>query len=286
MGRGRLALVAWPGGKGRQLNELLGLIPYTQTFVEPFGGGAAVLLNRRPSPVEVYNDLDGDLVNLFQVVRCPELFSRWETLVELTMYSRDEFRKACAILNSPNKHEYNEVARAWAMYTAQNQSYGGNHKRTEGQWSRSVTTNSGASRWWSKYDTLVAVHTRLRNVQIESSDAVSVIETWDTPDTTFYIDPPYVLDTRAEKYYQHEMEDEDHKHLIDVLLNVEGAVVLSGYDHPIYWPLVEAGWHVTKYEAHASSFVAGNGESMPVRTEYVWRNPVAVGLGQQQTLFA
>jgi DNA adenine methylase len=260
-----LTLIRWAGGKGRQLGDLLPLIPVSGSYVEPFGGGASVLLNRPRVGVEVYNDLDAALVNLFQCVR-----DRGEELYEylrLVPYSRVEFERCLGFdaLQDP-------VRRAAAFYTVINQSISGKRLARRGDWARGRMDNL-AERWVDRVDGLREVVDRLRLVQVESRDALDVLQEWDGKDVTFYCDPPYVLDTRSSrKYYAIEPGDDYHEELVDVLLGVEGAVVLSGYNHPIYRRLLDEGWWVDSYGALAVMEVVQEGGVKGRRVEMVFRN--------------
>lgn len=278
-----LSLISYVGGKGRQLNELLPLIPQSRCFVEAFGGGASVLLNRERSEVEVYNDLNGNLINLFRVVKDRSSFAEFQRLVELTLWSKDEFAEALRVLYDGSPRT--PVEKAWAFYTIQNMGISGKLHRTVGNWSRSQQDSGNTERWWGRLEKLGAIHERLKFVQIDHQPALDCIQYWDSPDTTFYLDPPYVLDTRHQKYYDIEMEDEEHVQLVDALLNVKGSVVLSGYEHPLYDPLADAGWQVWRYPTVASMRVTSEQELKPKRTEVVWRNPQAVRLAGQGRLF-
>lgn len=269
-----LSLVRWAGGKGKQLTDLLPLIPPGHLYVEPFGGGASVLLNKPPSPVEVYNDLDEGLVNLFEVVRDEDSFQRFHRTISLTPYSREVFERAL------NWEEWEDpVMRAAGFYTVLNQSISGKRLARKGDWSRGKQDNV-AERWFKRHDSLEWIFRRLRSVQIEMRDALDVLQEWDSPRAVFYCDPPYVLDTRSKrKYYAVEQSDDFHERLVDILLTVKGSVVLSGYDHPIYNRLTEEGWITDGYHATAIMEVVGNKGMKGGRREMVWRNRKAAQSG-------
>lgn len=269
-----VTLLRWAGGKGKQLGDLLPLIPTGKIYVEPFGGGASCLFNRQRSEVEVYNDLDGALVNLFQVVRDEESFTRFRRHVLLMPYSRDEFERCLGFDSLADP-----VLRAVAFYTVINQSISGKRLARRGDWARGRVDNL-AEAWFKRLEGLEVVHERIRHVQIESRDALDVLQEWDTPGTVFYCDPPYVLETRSQrKYYAVEPGDDYHRELVDVLLNVRGAVVLSGYDHPVYGRLNEEGWWSDQYGARASMQVVQEGGAKQKRTEIVYRNRKACEQG-------
>lgn len=278
-----LSLVSYVGGKGTHLDDLLPLIPFTSTYVEPYGGAASILLNRRRSEVEVYNDLNNDLVNLFRVVRDPLMGPDFEAMVDATLYSRAEFERAIDITNS---NTVSPLDRAWATFVIHNQGISGKLHTSYGNWARSRENNINSRRWWGKYNRLLQIRHRFEHVQIESRDALEVITAWDSPETTFYLDPPYVLETRAGRsYYAFEQPIEHHESLVQILLAVEGCVVLSGYEHAVYEPLTEAGWTVDAYSKSAVTAVAEQGGTKPARVEVVWRNPQCLLHGAQMPLF-
>lgn len=277
-----LSLIRWAGGKGRQLGDLLPLIPHSKTYVEPFGGGASVLLNRDKSQVEVYNDLDGALVNLFQVVRDDRLFTEFAHKLGWVLYAKEDFVEA---VNHHSDEGLSRVDRAVLFYTMLNQSISGKRLASAGDWARGRMDNL-ADRFVLRQDKLGNVHRRLRGVQIESRDALDVLQEWDGPDTVFYCDPPYVLDTRSKrKYYAVEPGDDYHVQLVDVLLSVRGMVVLSGYDHPVYERLRDSGWFSDLYGASAVMEVVKQKGAKKGRTEIVYRNQQAAEMGMRRPLF-
>lgn len=272
-------MVRWAGGKGRQLKDLLPLIPESKTYVEPFGGGASVLLNKRPSDVEVYNDLDSALVNLFEVVRDDETFDEFAMRLEWTPYARSEFAKA---VQEHADHD-DRVVRAVMFYTMLNQSISGKRLALKSEWSRSRYQNL-SERWEMRQAKLGPIHARIRRVQIECRDALDILQEWDGPDTVFYCDPPYILDTRKkQKYYAVEPGDDYHNQLVDVLLEVAGMVILSGYEHPIYQRLRDKGWMTDIYGANATMDTQRKVEAG--RKEIVYRNPQAADMGERRPLF-
>jgi len=279
------------------LDDLLPLIPYDQLFVDVFGGGGSVLLNRKPSPVEVYNDLDGNLVNLFRVIQHPEHSIELERRLRSTLYSKSEFVKAIAIVKGELDPQ-DPVEQAWAMFVNMNQSVVGRVYRTQGNWSRAAISVSGESAvvagWKSLVNRLGAIYDRLSAVQVEQRDAIECIGYWDGRDTVLYVDPPYVHDTRVEtEYYAHEMSNDDHERLVDALISVNGYAVVSGYDHPIYNRFDSSGWTRVEFDRlttmTASQRGVGDDWSRDIkprgkRTEVVWLNPKAQNSREEPTL--
>ena len=226
---GKLIAFGWYGGKYSHLNWLLPLLPQTQHYCEPFGGSAAVLINRKPSPVETYNDIHGDVVNFFRVLR-----DQKEALVEaigLTPFSREEFEIACTQANG-----LSDLERARRFYILARQVRTGlAQKASSGRWAHCLLTSragmAGAlSRWLVSVEDLPEIAQRLLRVQIEHAPAIEDIKRYDSEETLFYCDPPYPHDSRSDNNaYAHEMTDKEHQQLADVLHNVKGKVALSGY---------------------------------------------------------
>ena len=275
------------------LDDLLPLIPYDNLFVDVFGGGGSVLLNRARSPVEVYNDLDGNLVNLFRVLQTDPL--ELERRLRSTLYSKEEFVKAIHIIDGRDKPA-DDIERAWAMFVNMNQSVVGRVIRTQGNWSRAAISVSGESAvvagWKSLVNRLAGVYDRLSGVQVEQREANEAIKYWDGSETVFYVDPPYIHDTRVEaEYYAHEMGDDAHIQMVDTLLDCRGHVVLSGYDHPIYSRLNDAGWERIEFRRVTTMTASQRGKGddwdreIKPRGERVWLNPKAHSQKADPTLW-
>ena len=245
------------------------ILPYLNTphqvYVEVYGGGASVLLNKPPSPIEVLNDIDSEVVNIFRVVQDEAKFRELKHRLEWTLYSREEFVKALDIVQ--NETITDPVLRAWAFFVAQNQGFAGKDSRdfSEGDWGRSFARNK-ATAFANKVLNLDLIRKRLQHVQVDNIDAVACIQYWDSPDTLFYLDPPYVHDTRILKEaYHHEADHDHHRLLVNTLLSIKGQAVLSGYEHEIYEPLLEQGWQ--KVEIDTVCFAAGRTRESKLRGE-------------------
>jgi DNA adenine methylase len=227
--RKRIAF-GWYGGKYSHLDWLLPLLPKAHHYCEPFGGSAAVLLNRPPSPVETYNDLDGEVVNFFRVLR-----DQTEILIQaigLTPFSREEFYQAVSDPEEP----ISDLERARRFFVRARQARTGlAQSATLGRWANcKQTSRSGmsgvVSRWLGSVEGLPEVASRLLRVQIENRPAIDVIRLYDHPCTLFYCDPPYVHSSRGDsKAYGFEMDDESHRELAAALRTCVGKVAVSGY---------------------------------------------------------
>lgn len=284
-------LTTYYGGKslsyGRKIAARIEHIPHTY-YVEAFGGMAGVLMAKRPSKVEVYNDLSHGLVKLFEVVRDPQMVQQLEQALSFTPYARAEWQACSESYRSGRWKEIaNPVEQARQIYTLLDMSFNGTIRN--GGWSFGGAKHDTcvADTFFAGLKNLAAVSQRLRHVMIECQPATTLIKRWDGPNTLFYLDPPYVLETRSQKtkgkyYYEHEMQDQAHRELIELLLNVQGKVILSGYEHEIYNPLVEAGWTCETYAATATSalYSEANGRKTrntekAKRIECLWLNPPA-----------
>lgn len=277
------APVKWFGGKGVFKTKLLPLIPHTKIYVEAYGGAGNLLLARERSDIEVYNDLNNKLVNLMRALQDADRAQILRQRLLYTLYSKEEFSRAIEILREkdPKPDEL-----AWAFYVGQNQGFGGVTPTTVGHWGRKFTGKLGC--WISAIDLIPAWHHRLMHVYIDSRDAIELVKYWDSPDTTFYLDPPYVTGTRRDaKVYEIEATDDHHARLVETILKCQGAVVLSGYGHEIYAPLEAAGWERREFRSTCSaagrtrtSGLQGKGAATAKqpRVEVVWRNPRAVAL--------
>ena len=227
---GKLIAFGWYGGKYSHLDWLLPLLPYTKHYCEPFGGSAAVLLNREPSPIETFNDIDGEIVNFFQVLR-----EQKDALVEaigLTPFSRQEFEIAI----SGSQDNISDLERARRFFVRARQVRTGlAQTASSGRWAHCrLTSRAGmagaVSRWLGSVETLPEIAQRLLRVQIEHDDAINVIKRYDSEETLFYCDPPYPHESRGDsRAYGYEMSDDEHRALSKVLHNVKGKVALSGY---------------------------------------------------------
>ncbi|MGH9860540.1 MAG: DNA adenine methylase [Candidatus Acidiferrales bacterium] len=226
----KLIAFGWYGGKFSHLDWLRPLLPPCHHYCEPFAGSAAVLLNRAPSAVETYNDLDGEIVNFFRVLR-----DQQEKLVQaicLTPFSREEFALACKLDSA-----LPDLERARRFYVRARQVRTGLAQTASiGRWANCKNTSrqgmSGViSRWLGAVEDLPEIASRLLRVQIENRPAVDVIHLYDSKETLFYCDPPYVHTTRGDsKAYGHEMSDGEHVALSKALNCVKGKVAISNYD--------------------------------------------------------
>ena len=276
--------IMWFGGKGNMASWVAAHLPPHRIYVEPFGGGASVLLAKPPSPVEVYNDIDHALYEFFLVLSDPTQFERFHRRIAVLPHSRELWRQCLETWQCQN----DRVERVWRWFVVARQSFSGLFGKS---WSSAVTCSyrgmaGTSSKWLSTVESLPQIHARLQRVQIECADWRVILDRYDTPETLFYVDPPYVPETRRDGAYHHELTGEDHRDLVDRLLNIQGMAVLSGYPSPVYEPLERAGWCIVDRETACSAAgrtratgIRGQGAAtrMQPRVERLWIGPPGHG---------
>ena len=278
--------IRYHGSKFRQSKHIAQFIPeprlfgvrYFDLYCEPFGGGANPLLQLPRFPLEIYNDLNGDVVNFFSVLRSRE--DELIRAINLTPYAKGEWELSFESCNNPLERARRFYVRCYLSIAGGTVREGTNpgFRRQVNLTTKPDGTQAMTPAAISFMNTkhLHQVANRMRGVQIESDDAISIIERYDSRFSFFYIDPPYVFDTRskwANSAYAHEMTNEDHRELAKVLINVEGMVLLSGYRTPIYDELY-SGWVRVDRD-----FRVNNSDK---RTESLWLSPRLVDVLAQQ----
>ena len=259
--------LGWVGGKFFLVKELLKLVPQHKVYVEPFGGAAHLLFAKDPamSDLEVYNDIDGGLVNFFRVLRDKEKAKKLIEKVYLTPYSREEFYFCRDTWESCK----DEVERAYRWLVVAKMSFAG---RFGTRWGYNLKKNEAVRKWLGMPENLAAAIERLRFVQVENRDFREIFRLYDSKDTFFYCDPPYIPEVRKSKCdYRYEMSVEDHKDLLSIILNAKGKVLLSGYNNSLYKVLEENGWKkkIFTVKCHCQKKKGGKKDE---RIECVWMN--------------
>lgn len=239
-----------------------------------------MLIQKGRAYAEVYNDLDGDIVNLFRVLREPGQCARLVQQLLLTPYARDEFEGAYEPTDDPVERARRTLIRAEMGFGSAGATKGNTGFRVDTR--RKHGTAQGL---WARFpDSLARVCDRLAGVMIENRPALSIIDQHDEADTLFYVDPPYLMSTRYVgakhgRYYDCELTNDDHVKLLDTLLNVKGMVVLSGYSSEEYDGALQ-GWLKASTEARISS-----ARGTALRTECLWINPACARALDRAGLF-
>lgn len=268
--QGPLAPIAWYGGKYYLAEWIIGEFPPHRVYVEPFGGMANVLLKKPPSEVEVFNDLDGRVVNFFRVLRDPPMLVELKRRCELTPYSREEFTTLC---DTPEPQD--AIGRAWWFFVRCRQARGGIGMSAITKNARAVSTRTRrqmpepVSKYLAAIDGLDAIAACFRHVMVEHLPALELIAKYDGPDVLFYCDPPYPGSTRSggkAATYGVEMDDQDHHKLLAALRQCRGRVLLSSYDTALYRTVLH-DWQCLEKDTHVQFSNSGGR-----RRELLWKN--------------
>lgn len=231
------AIMKYPGSKWGIADWIISFFPEHHSYLEPFLGSGAVLFNKPRSNIETVNDLDGNVVNLFEWIRKdPEKLAHE---IYFIPYARQAYEDAFA------SETEDSLQKAVNFYIRLNMGHG---FRTNGEkvgWKNDVQGREcayAAKDWCCIPDKIMEAAERLRGVQIECRPAAGLIRRFNHPNVLIYADPPYILSTRHGKQYRHELDDQGHNELLDVLLEHKGPVILSGYDNDLYSGRLK-DWH-------------------------------------------
>lgn len=264
-------VLRYHGGKWQLAPWIISYFPEHKIYVEPFGGAASVLLRKPRSYSEVYNDLDGEVVNLFRVLRNPSQARELVRLVKLTPFAREEFELSYITAGDPIEQARRTLVRSWQGFHGRAIAGSNTGFRTGIR----LTGGTASHNWCDLPQSFIQVMERFRGVVIENQPAVNVIAAYDSDATLFYVDPPYVHDTRGKSArYAHEMNDDDHRELAAVLHTVRGMAIISGYACDLYDKELYPGWRRIERTTHA--------DGAHDRVEVLWISPSAV---RQPTLF-
>lgn len=255
-------ILKYPGSKWKLAGKLVELIPPHHSYVEPYFGSGAVLFNKPASDIETVNDLDHEVVNLFRCIQMDA--ERLARLVMTTPYSREAYENEFDTAVSTGGLSRFQRAAGFLVRCWQGHGF----RTTGGKvgWKNDVVGREKAYALWNWYrlpDRILETVERLRMVQIENRPALELISRFDYPDVFFYLDPPYLFDTRDRRQYKNEMEDRDHEELLKKILKSRAMVMISGYESEMYNDYLH-GWHKEYFRSSA--------EHAGPRTEVVWMN--------------
>jgi DNA adenine methylase len=255
----------YPQGSYYLVKKLLELIPPHDIYVEVFGGAANLLFAKEPSKVEVYNDINSELVNFFRILRDDEKWQKLQEKLLLTPYSREEFNLA----RQPAEG-LDEIERARRFFVRIQMSFAG--WGVAFGYNRSSQDNR-ALIYFNKIANFGLFHERIRSVIIENLDFEDVFKRYDTPNTFFFCDPPYIEHKVKSRTLNLEMSLEDHIRLIRTVLQAKGKVLLLGYPHPVYRELERHGWHVRRIKVRILFPKSDQtGGKRRIRYRYAWMN--------------
>jgi DNA adenine methylase len=262
-------VLRYHGGKWMLAPWIIQHFPAHRIYTEPFGGAASVLIRKaRASLVEIYNDLDGEIVSMFKVLRDPDLSAQLAAALRLTPFAREEFVGSYAASDCPVEQARRTIVRAFMGFGSDSASGAKTGFRANGN-----RQTAHPAKDWSNYPAaLPAFCERLQGVVVESRPALEVMAQHDSPETLHYCDPPYVHETRSAtvtrsgKGYRHEMTADDHRELALRLKTLRGMVIVSGYAGALYEEIY-SGW--------ATSQRATKSDGGLDRTEVLWLNAAA-----------
>ena len=249
------AILKYPGSKWRIANWIISHFPPHKVYLEPFFGSGACFFNKSPAYIETINDLDGDIVYLFNI--CREHPQELARLINLTPFSRDEF------LNCYERSD-NPIEQARRTLVRYHQSFGTSNSSKK-SW-RNVQAYGGprcATMWNCLPQIICDIADRLKEAQIENTDALTLIERYNDKDTLIYCDPPYLKELRKKNMYAVEMSDKKHIQLLDLLKKSESKIILSGYDNELYDEELK-GWFTAEKQTTAQMGLH--------RVEKLWMN--------------
>lgn len=252
--------VRYMGAKWQLADWIISYFPPHKMYTEPYCGSAAVFFRKWRTGLEVLNDLNGDIVHFFRTLReQPDMLIN---AIELTPFALEEYHLAWEPTDEPLERARRFYVRSWQSFSGDTQTKSGWRRGSKTNRSRNAATD------WRRLDGLAKAIDLLRGTQLDSIDALECIQKYDSPKTLFYIDPPYVHDTRksVRRKYVHEMTDGDHRALAAVLHNIKGMALISGYESSLYDELYPDWKVVTK-----TSTTNGNGTSV----EHLWISPNA-----------
>lgn len=230
-------ILNYVGSKWSLADWIISHMPSHDIYLEPYFGSGAVFFNKLPSLTETINDIDGNVVNLFKIIR--EQPHELANLIKLTPYAREEYYSAYNNLSQDNSDLEQArlfLVRCWMARGGKTAHRTGWRHNADGR------TISALPDWHHVPESIVAIADRLLNVQIENMDAITLIQRYNKTNCLIYADPPYVLSTRTNKHYANEMTLEEHRQMLLVLKEHDGYVLISGYEHPLYDEILQ-GWH-------------------------------------------
>lgn len=248
-------VLKYPGAKNRIADWICRHIPKHDVYVEPYGGSLAVLFNKPRCHIETVNDLDGEVVNYFRVLR--DDGKELRRLISLTTYSREEYEKSYEQSDNDVERARRFCVRCWMGYGC------GNVYKNGFRSGQQTNSPNPARAWATLPEIMETAAERLKGVQIECLPALDLIDRYDTQDVFMYIDPPYLHGTRKNYLYKYEMEDSGHEDLLKKLVKHPGKILISGYENEMYNEYLR-GWNKTSKNTRAENGLA--------RTEVLWMN--------------
>jgi DNA adenine methylase len=267
-------VLRYPGGKWLLAPWIITHFPPHRCYVEPFAGAASVLMQKPRAYAEILNDLHGDIVALFRILRDADQAAELERLVCLTPYARAEYEDAYIESDVPIERARRLLVRSWQGFNGE-----GTLGFKNGWRSNSDRRGTLPAHDWADYPAHIAQFTqRLQGVLLDQQDALDLLPRHDSPQTLFYVDPPYDEAVCPNfNGYRHQI---DPTALRVALAQLHGMVVVSGYHSPTYDTLY-GDWRCMERRALSGAGKSGSRK----RTEVLWLNPACEQALPQRSLF-
>jgi DNA adenine methylase len=262
-------VLRYHGGKWKIAPWILSHFPEHRIYVEPFCGAASLLMHKPRAYAEVINDLDGEVVNVFRVLRNRELAAELERQLRLTPWSRKEFWAAYDPADDPVEQARRTIVRVYMAFGTT----GRRRNRSGFRAAPYRLKQSGVNDWLNYPRAISSFVERLQRVTVEQRPALDIIHQQDSPVTLFYCDPPYPFSTRTsvqwpshnDRAYIHDMTDDEHRELAEVLHAIKGMAIISGYPCDLYDRELYFDWRRAEMTAWA--------DQGKQRTEVLWISP-------------
>lgn len=237
-------ILKYPGAKNRLAEWIISFIPEHRVYLEPFFGSGAIFFNKAKAKIETINDLDGNVCNLFRMIReYPDEFAKG---LEMTPYSREEYENAYAVGSAETDMERARkfMVRCWMGMGSSNVYKNGFRSSQQGNSPKTT------KHWGELPDRVLLAAERLKHAQIERLPALELLRRYNTPDVFIYLDPPYLPGTRKGYLYKLEMSKDDHIELLEAVKGHPGKILISGYDNEVYNKILN-GWSKAQKQTQA-----------------------------------
>ena len=236
--------ISYYGGKQKMVSVILPLIPQHLLYCEPFIGGGAIFFAKEASHAEVINDTNKELINFYNILQ--NRFVELQKMVSVTLHSRTLHRDAQVVYEFP--HLFDEIKRAWAIWVLSTQSFCAQLNGSFGYDKTDNTTSKKVSNKRKEFTVDYAV--RLQNVAVECADALYIINSRDTAQAFFYVDPPYF---NSDCGHYDGYSEQDFENLLMLLSRIKGKFLLSSYPSPLLQRYAKSqGWHFKTFESGVS----------------------------------
>lgn len=249
------------GGKFYLCKWIISNMPPHETYAEPFGGAASVLLNKPRCNREIYNDLNPDIANLMLYIRDDH-----DKFVERLRSIPCEESVYYQWKSSKNDNPFESAVRSFILYRMSRGGTGTTFSKSNRSY-RGLPENVAS--WETSINNLIQVARRLQGVEIRCGDGLQLLEELNSPTALFYLDPPYVTSSRKNsRVYELEMSDQQHEQLAERCRSSVGKILISSYPSPLYSTLFN-GW---KCESRTEYLHGGHGKTKRLGNELLWKN--------------